>query len=64
MTNMILNSHSSAPCLYTIGTNGRGLNCNGRTYQIYAWDLRQAIRETRKVVSPAWSLRLVKKERV
>lgn len=60
----ILNSTSAAPWLYTIGTTGRALGISGPTHQVYAWDVRQAIRETRKVVSPAWSLRLIKKERM
>ncbi len=61
--NTILNHMSSAPWRYTIGTTGRNIRVEGRTFQVYAWDLKQAIRETRKVVSMAWSLRLVKKER-
>lgn len=59
----ILNSRSAAPWRYTIGTTGRNIRVEGRTFQVYARDLKQAIRETRKIVSTTWSLRLVKKER-
>ena len=58
-----LNPHSTAPWIFTLGTTGRGIGTTGRTYRVHAWDLRQAVRETRKVVSKAWSLRLVSRER-
>jgi len=60
----ILNGNSTAPWLYTIGTTGRVFGIDGYSYQVIAWDLRQAIRETRKIVSRQWALRFVKKERI
>lgn len=56
MSTSNLNPHSTAPWIFTLGTTGR-------TYLVHSWDLRQAVRETRKVVSKAWSLRLVSRER-
>lgn len=61
--NAMLNKTSNAPWVYTLGTVGRGIRVGGSYYTVRAWDLRQAIRETRKVVSPAWSLYLVRRER-
>lgn len=58
-----LNQRSNSPFTWTICTIGRGLGVYGRTVQVRAWDIKQAIRETRKVVSRAWSLRLVSRER-
>ena len=63
MSTLNLNETTKAPWIFTIGTTGRNIGIDGRTYRVHAWDLRQAIRETRKVVSNAWSLRLVRKER-
>lgn len=61
--NATINNRSNSPWVYTLSTVGRGLRVNGRTYTVRAWDLRQAIREARKLVSRAWSLRLVRRER-
>lgn len=59
----MLNNRSNAPWIYTLGTVGRGIRIDGRFYTVRAWDLKQAIREVRKVVSRAWSLRLIRSER-
>ena len=59
-----LNQRSTAPWLFVIGTHSRSLGIDGRRFAVTAWDLRQAIRETRKVVSPAWGLHLLGKERL
>ena len=61
--NAMINNRSNAPYVYTLGTVGRGIRIDGSYYTIRAWDLKQAIREARKVVSRAWTLRLVRKER-
>lgn len=61
--NTNLNDRSTAPWIFVIGTVGRNIGIDGRTFRVHAWDLKQAIREVRKVVSKAWTLRLVRKER-
>ena len=60
--NAMINNRSNSPWIYILGTVGRNIRIDGSFYTVRAWDLRQAIREARKIVSRAWSLRLVRIE--
>jgi hypothetical protein len=60
--NAMINNRCNSPWVYTLGTVGRGIRIDGSCYTVRAWNLRQALRETRKYVSRAWSFRLIRRE--
>ena len=61
MNTRIINPHSAAPYRFTFRPVGAFIE--GHQVMAYGWDLKDAIRTTRKVVHKAFRLRLISKKR-